>query len=40
VEEMSAREIGEVMGRSEGAVRVLIHRALRDVAQQLGGTRT
>ncbi len=38
VEEMSAREIGEVMGRSEGAVRVLIHRALRDVADQLGGT--
>ena len=29
VDEMSAREIGEVMGRSEGAVRVLIHRALR-----------
>ena len=29
VEEMSAREIGEMLGRSEGAVRVLIHRALR-----------
>ena len=40
VEEMSAREIGEVMGRSEGAVRVLIHRALRDVAGQLGGHRS
>lgn len=35
VEEMSAREIGEVLGRSEGAVRVLIHRALRSVADQL-----
>jgi RNA polymerase sigma-70 factor (ECF subfamily) len=39
VEEMSAREIGEVMGRSTGAVRVLIHRALRDVAAELGGRR-
>jgi RNA polymerase sigma-70 factor (ECF subfamily) len=36
VEEMSTREIGEVLGRSEGATRVLIHRALRSVAQQLG----
>jgi RNA polymerase sigma-70 factor (ECF subfamily) len=35
VEEMSAREIGEVLGRSEGAVRVLIHRALRTVADDL-----
>ena len=35
VEEMSAREIGEVLGRSEGAVRVLIHRALRSVADEL-----
>lgn len=35
VEEMSAREIGEILGRSEGAVRVLIHRALRSVADQL-----
>jgi RNA polymerase sigma-70 factor (ECF subfamily) len=35
VEEMSTREIGEVLGRSEGATRVLIHRALRAVAQQL-----
>ena len=40
VDEMSAREIGEVMGRSEGAVRVLIHRALRAVADELGGRRT
>jgi RNA polymerase sigma-70 factor (ECF subfamily) len=36
VEEMSTREIGEVLGKSEGATRVLIHRALRSVAQQLG----
>jgi RNA polymerase sigma-70 factor (ECF subfamily) len=35
VNEMSAREIGAVMGRSEGAVRVLIHRALRAVADDL-----
>lgn len=35
VEEMSAREIGEVLGRSEGSVRVLIHRALRSVADDL-----
>jgi RNA polymerase sigma-70 factor (ECF subfamily) len=35
VDEMSAREIGEILGRSEGAVRVLIHRALRSVADQL-----
>jgi RNA polymerase sigma-70 factor (ECF subfamily) len=36
VEEMSAREIGHVLGRSEGSVRVLIHRALRQVARDLG----
>ncbi len=35
VEEMSTREIGEVLGRSEGATRVLIHRALQSVARQL-----
>ena len=28
VNELSAREIGEIMGKSEGAVRVLVHRAL------------
>ncbi|MFN8518975.1 MAG: sigma-70 family RNA polymerase sigma factor [Chloroflexota bacterium] len=39
VDEMSAREIGEVMGRSEGAVRVLIHRALRAVADELAVAR-
>lgn len=35
VEEMSTREIGEVLGRSEGATRVLIHRALQAVARQI-----
>ena len=37
VEEMSTAEIAGVLGRSEGAVRVLIHRALRSVARELGG---
>ena len=32
---LSAREIGEVVGRSEGAVRVLQHRALRQLAEIL-----
>jgi RNA polymerase sigma-70 factor, ECF subfamily len=36
VGEMSTREIGAVLGRSEGATRVLIHRALQAVARQLG----
>jgi len=36
VDEMSAAEIGDVLGRSEGAVRVLLHRALRSVAADLG----
>ncbi len=41
VEEMSTAEIAGVLGRSEGAVRVLIHRALRSVARDLetGGRR-
>ncbi|HET9345154.1 MAG TPA: RNA polymerase sigma factor [Candidatus Limnocylindrales bacterium] len=41
VEEMSAAEIAGVLGKSEGAVRVLIHRALRTVARELdrGGRR-
>ena len=37
VEEMSTAEIAGVLGRSEGAVRVLIHRALRTVARELRG---
>ena len=36
VEEMSTAEIAGVLGRSEGAVRVLIHRGLRTVARDLG----
>ena len=39
VEEMSTTEIAGVLGRSEGAVRVLIHRGLRAVARDLGGRR-
>jgi RNA polymerase sigma-70 factor, ECF subfamily len=35
VHELSAREIGQIMGKSEGAVRVLIHRALDSVRRQL-----
>ncbi len=39
VHEMTAREIGEVLGKSESAVRVTIHRGLRAVAEQLGRPR-
>lgn len=35
VDELTSREIGEVLGRSEGAIRVLLHRALREVADRL-----
>ena len=35
VDGLSAREIGEVLDRSAGAVRVLQHRALRDLASAL-----
>lgn len=35
VNELSTREIGAVMGKTEGAVRVLLHRALRSVARGL-----
>ena len=39
VEEMSTAEIAGVLGKSEGAVRVLIHRALGAVAKELGADR-
>jgi RNA polymerase sigma-70 factor (ECF subfamily) len=39
VHEMSTAEIAEVLDRSEGAVRVLIHRGLRGVAQDLRARR-
>jgi RNA polymerase sigma-70 factor (ECF subfamily) len=35
VHEMTPGEIGAILGRSEGSVRVLIHRALRNVADEL-----
>jgi RNA polymerase sigma-70 factor (ECF subfamily) len=35
VDGLSAREIGAILDRSEGAARVLLHRALRDVAAEL-----
>jgi DNA-directed RNA polymerase specialized sigma24 family protein len=37
VHEMSTAEIAAVLERSEGAVRVLIHRGLRSVAKELRG---
>jgi RNA polymerase sigma-70 factor (ECF subfamily) len=37
VNEMSTAEIAAILGRSEGAVRVLLHRALRSVAEDLRG---
>ncbi len=39
VDEMSTPEVADVLGRSEGAVRVLIHRALRSVARDMGEPR-
>jgi RNA polymerase sigma-70 factor (ECF subfamily) len=38
VHELSTAEIAAVLDRSEGAVRVLIHRGLRRVAEQLRGS--
>ena len=37
VNELRAREIGDIMGRSEGAVRVLIHRGLTTVRARMRG---
>jgi RNA polymerase sigma-70 factor (ECF subfamily) len=39
VHEMSTTEIAEILGRSEGAVRVLIHRGLRGIARDLRARR-
>ena len=39
VHELSTAEIAAILGRLEGAVRVLIHRGLRRVAEQLGEPR-
>jgi len=39
VDELSTAEIAGILGRSEGAVRVLVHRALRAVARDLGADR-
>jgi RNA polymerase sigma-70 factor (ECF subfamily) len=39
VDELSTAEIAGVLGRSEGAVRVLIHRALKSVAKDLASKR-
>lgn len=39
VDELSTAEIAAVLGRSEGAVRVLVHRGLGSLARELGVTR-
>ncbi|MEP6680141.1 MAG: RNA polymerase sigma factor [Chloroflexota bacterium] len=39
VDELTSREIGIVLDRSEGAVRVLLHRALRELAARFAGDR-
>lgn len=38
VEELNSREIGQILGRTEAGVRVLIHRALRAVERDLRGS--
>jgi RNA polymerase sigma-70 factor (ECF subfamily) len=40
VDELSTAEIAGVLGKSEGSVRVLIHRALRSVAKELSGKKS
>jgi RNA polymerase sigma-70 factor (ECF subfamily) len=40
VHEMNTREISQVLGRSEGATRVLIHRSLQALGRQLGRSRS
>jgi RNA polymerase sigma-70 factor (ECF subfamily) len=40
VDELSTAEIAGILGRSEAAVRVLLHRALRSVARELQGGRS
>ncbi|MBU0495175.1 MAG: sigma-70 family RNA polymerase sigma factor [Chloroflexi bacterium] len=37
-QDLSNRQIGEIIGRSEGAVKVLVHRSLKELRQEL--TRT
>ena len=39
VNELPTSEISRILGRSEAATRVLIHRSLQSVAEQLGGRR-
>jgi RNA polymerase sigma-70 factor, ECF subfamily len=39
VEELTTAEIAGVLGKSEGSVRVLIHRALKSVAKELGAAK-
>jgi RNA polymerase sigma-70 factor (ECF subfamily) len=38
VESLSAEEVGQVLGKSANAVRILLHRARAKLAQQLGAT--
>jgi RNA polymerase sigma-70 factor (ECF subfamily) len=37
VDEMTTAEVAAILGRSEGAVRVLVHRALRTIGKDLAG---